>query len=190
MASELDLLIATRRDLHRHPELGFEERRTAGIVADRLRRAGWEVQEGVAETGVVGTLRGEAGDGPTLLLRADMDALPIQEEANHDFASTIPGRMHACGHDAHVAIGLAVAERLALRRRDWRGTVKYVFQPAATTAWGERAPKAPAASPVPATSWNSVGVRPGESASSRTPTGRFSEAAASVNERTNALLAA
>lgn len=130
MPSELDLLIATRRDLHRHPELGFEERRTAGIVAERLRAAGWEVQEGVAETGVVGTLHGEAGEGPTLLLRADMDALPIQEEATHDFTSTVPGRMHACGHDAHVAIGLAVAERLARRRRDWRGTVKYLFQPA------------------------------------------------------------
>lgn len=128
--SELDLLIATRRDLHRHPELGFEERRTAGIVAERLRAAGWQVQEGVAETGVVGTLRGSRGDGPTLLLRADMDALPIQEESSHDFASTIPGRMHACGHDGHVAIGLAVAERLARSCDRWRGTVKYVFQPA------------------------------------------------------------
>ena len=127
---ELSLLISTRRDLHRHPELGFEERRTAGVVADRLRAAGWEVREGVAVTGVVATLHGEAGPGPTLLLRADMDALPIQEEAGHDFASTIPGRMHACGHDAHVAIGLAVAERLARRRGDWRGTIRYVFQPA------------------------------------------------------------
>lgn len=128
--SELSLLISTRRDLHRHPELGFEERRTAGIVAGRLRAAGWEVREGVAVTGVVGAMRGGAGEGPTLLLRADMDALPIQEEAAHDFASTIPGRMHACGHDAHVAIGLAVADRLAKRRNEWRGTVRYVFQPA------------------------------------------------------------
>ena len=129
-SSELDLLIATRRDLHRHPELGFEERRTAALVADRLRGAGWEVQEGVAETGVVATMDGGAGPGPTLLLRADMDALPIQEEARHEYASTSPGRMHACGHDAHVAIGLAVAERLARRRSDWRGSVRYVFQPA------------------------------------------------------------
>ena len=128
--SELNLLIRTRRDLHRHPELGFQEHRTAGIVAERLRAAGYEVRTGVAETGVVGTLRGGAGDGPTLLLRADMDALPIHEECSHDFVSTTAGAMHACGHDAHVAIGLAVAERLARSREHWPGTVKYVFQPA------------------------------------------------------------
>lgn len=128
--NELDLLIATRRDLHRHPELGYEEHRTAGIIADRLKAAGWEVRERIAETGVVATMRGGAGDGPTLLLRADMDALPIQEEATHEFASTHPGRMHACGHDAHVAIGLAVAERLARRRGEWPGTIHYLFQPA------------------------------------------------------------
>ena len=128
--AEFDLLIATRRDLHRHPELGYEEKRTARIVAQRLRESGWSVQEGVAETGVVGTLTGGAGDGPTLLLRADMDALPIQEEADHDFVSVHPGRMHACGHDAHVAIGLAVADRLARRRGEWSGTVRYLFQPA------------------------------------------------------------
>ncbi len=128
--AELDLLIETRRDLHRHPELGFQEHRTAGIVAERLRAAGYEVRTGIAETGVVGTLRGGAGDGPTLLLRADMDALPIVEECGHDFVSTHPGVMHACGHDAHVAVGLAVAERLAASRGRWPGTVKYVFQPA------------------------------------------------------------
>jgi amidohydrolase len=136
LSSEHATLIATRRDLHRHPELGFEEHRTAGIVAERLRAAGYDVREGVAETGVVGTLRGEAGAGPTLLLRADMDALPIQEEATHDFASTHPGKMHACGHDAHVAIGLAVAERLAKRRSQWPGTIRYVFQPAEEGAGG------------------------------------------------------
>jgi amidohydrolase len=128
--AEHDLLIHTRRDLHRHPELGFQEHRTAGIVAERLRAAGYEVQTGVAETGVVGTLRGGAGEGPTLLLRADMDALPIEEECAHDFTSTHAGVMHACGHDAHVAIGLAVAERLARTRGEWGGTVRYVFQPA------------------------------------------------------------
>ncbi|HEX8670799.1 MAG TPA: amidohydrolase, partial [Longimicrobium sp.] len=127
--AEHDLLIHTRRDLHRHPELGFQEHRTAGIVAERLRTAGYEVKTGIAETGVVGTLRG-AGEGPTLLLRADMDALPIEEECAHDFISTHTGVMHACGHDAHVAIGLAVAERLARTRDDWGGTVRYVFQPA------------------------------------------------------------
>jgi amidohydrolase len=128
--AEIDLLVQTRRDLHRHPELAFQEHRTAGIVAERLRAAGYDVQTGVAVTGVVGTLKGGAGDGPTLLLRADMDALPIAEECAHDFTSTHPGLMHACGHDAHVAIGLAVAERLARTRDEWGGTVKYVFQPA------------------------------------------------------------
>ncbi|HEY0154271.1 MAG TPA: amidohydrolase [Longimicrobium sp.] len=128
--AEHDLLIHTRRDLHRHPELGFQEHRTAGIVAERLRAAGYEVQTGIAETGVVGTLRGGAGEGPTLLLRADMDALPIEEECAHDFTSTHAGVMHACGHDAHVAIALAVAERLARTRGEWGGTVRYVFQPA------------------------------------------------------------
>ena len=133
---EVELLIRTRRDLHRHPELAFQEHRTAGIVAERLRAAGYEVQTGVAETGVVGTLRGEAGGGPTLLLRADMDALPITEDTRHDFPSTNAGTMHACGHDAHTAIGLAVAERLAARRDRWGGTLKYVFQPAEETGQG------------------------------------------------------
>lgn len=128
--AETELLVRTRRDLHRHPELAFQEHRTAGIVAERLRAAGYDVQTGIAETGVAGTLRGGAGEGPTLLLRADMDALPIREECGHDFTSTHAGVMHACGHDAHVAIGLAVAERLARTREQWRGTVKYVFQPA------------------------------------------------------------
>jgi amidohydrolase len=129
-APERELLIATRRDLHRHPEIGFQEHRTAGIVAERLKAAGFEVRTGVAITGVIGTLRGKRGDGPTLLLRADMDALPIQEATVHEFASTVPGRMHACGHDAHVAIGLAVADRLALRTDDFGGEIRYVFQPA------------------------------------------------------------
>jgi amidohydrolase len=128
--SELELLVATRRDLHRHPEIGYEEHRTAGLVAKRLEAAGYETRTGVAVTGVVGRLRGGAGDGPTLLLRADMDALPIQEAATHDYASTVPGRMHACGHDAHVAIALAVAERLSRRRSELPGEVRYVFQPA------------------------------------------------------------
>jgi amidohydrolase len=130
IAEETELLVATRRDLHRHPELGFQEHRTAGIAVERLRAAGYEVQTGIAVTGVVGTLRGGAGDGPTLLLRADMDALPVTEECTHDFVSGTQGVMHACGHDAHVAIGLAVAERLARTRDRWRGTVKYMFQPA------------------------------------------------------------
>lgn len=136
-ADERRLLIDTRRDLHRHPELGFHERRTAAIVAHRLRAAGYVVQTGVARTGVVGTLAG-AGDGPLLLLRADMDALPIQEESAQEYASVEPGIMHACGHDAHVAIGLAVAERLARTRSAWRGGVRYVFQPAEEFLGGAR----------------------------------------------------
>lgn len=138
MSTELDLLIATRRDLHRHPEIGFEEHRTSGIAAERLRAAGYDVRTEVAVTGVVGTLRGGAGPGPTLILRADMDALPVQEEVSHDYASTVPGKMHACGHDAHVAIGLAVAERLARRRDEFAGEVRYVFQPAEEGLGGAR----------------------------------------------------
>src|SRR3954468_17984732 len=85
--AETELLIRTRRDLHRHPELAFQEVRTAGIVAERLRAAGYQVQTGVAKTGVVGTLQGAGGPGPTLLLRPDMDALPVQEDTAHDFPS-------------------------------------------------------------------------------------------------------
>lgn len=135
---ESELLVATRRDLHRHPELGFEEHRTAGIVAERLRAAGYDVRTGVALTGVVGTLRGGKGGGRTLLLRADMDALPIEEANGHEYASTIPGRMHACGHDAHVAIGLAVAERLARRQDEFAGEIRYAFQPAEEGLGGAR----------------------------------------------------
>ncbi len=131
--AEFAELVATRRDLHAHPELGFAERRTAGVVAERLAALGYEVRTGVGKTGVVGVLRGgAAGSGParTVLLRADMDALPIQEANQVAYRSTVPGAMHACGHDAHVAIGLAVARRLAAERGGWRGTVKFAFQPA------------------------------------------------------------
>jgi amidohydrolase len=127
-AERLDL-VAWRRDLHRHPELGFQEQRTAGIVARHLEQLGYEVTTGVAETGVVGVLRGD-GDGPVAMVRADMDALPIGEESDHDYVSTNPGVMHACGHDGHVAIGMGVASLLARHRSDLRGAVKVVFQPA------------------------------------------------------------
>jgi len=122
-------LVHWRRDLHRHPELGFEERRTAGIVARHLEGLGYEVETGVAETGVVGLLRG-ARPGPVVMIRADMDALPITEENEHDFVSENPGVMHACGHDGHVAIGMGVASLLARHRDELGGTVKMVFQPA------------------------------------------------------------
>jgi amidohydrolase len=129
VASLLTDLVALRRDLHRHPELGFREHRTAGIVADRLRSLGLEVKTGVGKTGVIGLLKG-ARPGKTLLIRADMDALPVQEENTHDYASTVKGVMHACGHDAHTAIGLTAARVLAARRDRLAGTVKFVFQPA------------------------------------------------------------
>jgi amidohydrolase len=123
-----DELVRRRRDLHMYPELGFEEHRTAGIVAEELRKLGLEVQTGVARTGVVGILEGES-DGPTVLLRADMDALPIQEENDIPYRSTAAGKMHACGHDAHVTIALGVAKVLAQHRRQLAGRIKFVFQP-------------------------------------------------------------
>ena len=130
-------LIAWRRDLHQHPELGNREVRTAALVARELRGFGIEVREGIAVTGVLGVLRG-GRPGPTLALRADMDALPVTEPAGLPFASTQrttyrgsdTGVMHACGHDAHVAILLATAKLLAERRDTLRGTVLFVFQPA------------------------------------------------------------
>lgn len=123
-----DEMVTRRRDLHMHPELGFEEFRTAGIVADELRQLGLEVQTGVAKTGVVAMLDG-AKDGPTVLVRADMDALPVNEENQVEYISTVPGKMHACGHDAHVTIALAVAKLLSQQREKLAGRVKFVFQP-------------------------------------------------------------
>jgi amidohydrolase len=118
-----------RRDFHRHPELGFQEFRTAGIVAKELNELGLEVSTGVGQTGVVGLLEG-AGPGPTLLLRFDMDALPVTEETGAEYASITSGVMHACGHDGHTAVGLSVARVLQAHREELNGTVKFVFQPA------------------------------------------------------------
>jgi len=126
---ELAELVRVRRDLHQHPELRFEERRTAGIAARTLRAIGYDVSEGVAGTGVVGVLKG-GQPGRTLLMRADMDALPIQETSDVPYASQVAGVMHACGHDGHVAIGLGAARRLKAASAELAGTVKYVFQPA------------------------------------------------------------
>ena len=125
-------LVAMRRDLHEHPELAFEEVRTSGIVAQRLKALGLEVQTGVAKTGVVGLLRGEATeqDGKTIAIRADMDALPILEENDVEYRSQTDGKMHACGHDGHTSIALAVADILSKRRADLKGNVKFLFQPA------------------------------------------------------------
>jgi IAA-amino acid hydrolase len=123
-------MVAQRRDFHRHPELSFREVRTAGIVADTLRGLGLPVRTGVGRTGVVADI--ENGSGPTVALRADMDALPIHEEGNADYGSTVPGVMHACGHDAHTAGLLGVARLLVADREAGRmppGRIRLLFQP-------------------------------------------------------------
>jgi amidohydrolase len=122
-------LISLRRDFHQNPELSFKEERTAGIIAERLRAAGLELRTGLAGTGVVGVLHGEK-PGRTIAWRADIDALPIQEEVALPFASKTPGVMHACGHDGHTAIAVHLAETLAAHRRDLPGTAVFIFQPA------------------------------------------------------------
>ena len=124
-------LVGFRRDLHRHPELSFQEHRTAGLVAERLEEFGLDARRGVAKTGVVADIVN--GEGPVVALRADMDALPIQELFDHDYGSDVAGVMHACGHDFHTA-GLVGAAQLLVAERDAgrlpRGTVRLLFQPA------------------------------------------------------------
>lgn len=127
-----------RRDFHRNPELGFQEVRTAGIVARNLTELGLEVSSGIGKTGVVATLEGDR-PGPVLLVRFDMDALPIEEETGAEYASQTPGVMHACGHDGHTAIGLTVARMLEAHKNDLGGTVKFVFQPAEEGLGGAQA---------------------------------------------------
>ncbi len=126
---ELDELIATRRDLHAHPELGFEEVRTSGIVAERLKKLGLEPRTGVGRTGVLARITG-GKPGKTVLLRADMDALPILEANDVPYRSQSPGRMHACGHDCHTSILLGIARRLVADAKELAGTVVLCFQPA------------------------------------------------------------
>jgi amidohydrolase len=131
-------LIATRRDLHAHPELGFEERRTGALVAERLERLGYTVRKGVGKTGVVGVRDGAPTESARcVLVRADMDALPIEEANDVPYRSKHPGTMHACGHDGHVAIGLEVARRLHAAYLP--GTVKLAFQPAEEVSNGAQA---------------------------------------------------
>lgn len=125
------------RDLHAHPELSFEETRTAAIAAAELRAAGFDVIEGIGITGVAGVLRN--GAGPTVLLRADMDALPVMEDTGLAYASTVTGVMHACGHDVHVACLIGAARDLAATRAEWSGTVVAVFQPAEEAGGGAQA---------------------------------------------------
>lgn len=124
-----DDVVALRRDFHMHPELGFEELRTSGIVAKRLQNLGFDVHTGIAGTGVVGVMKGRL-PGRTIMLRADMDALPILEENRHAYRSTADGKMHACGHDGHVAMLLGAAELIAEDKDRLPGTVCLLFQPA------------------------------------------------------------
>jgi len=132
-----DDVVLIRRDLHMHPELGFQEHRTASIVAARLRHLGYDVYERIGNTGVVGVMRGNR-PGRTIMLRADMDALPILEETERPYHSQFDGVMHACGHDGHVAILLGAAALIADRRDELAGTICLVFQPAEEGGGGAR----------------------------------------------------
>ena len=132
----LEPLIAFRRDIHQHPELGFCEHRTAGRIAEQLRALGLEVHEGIGRTGVVAVLRNGAS-GRSIGLRADMDALPIQEQTNLPYASRTEGSFHGCGHDGHVTMLLGAAQHLA-RSRNFDGTVNFFFQPAEEGQGGAR----------------------------------------------------
>ena len=131
-------LTELRRDLHAHPELAFAETRTAAVVANWLERCGIEVHRGIGGTGVVGVIRGEGGAGPMVGLRADMDALPLNELNTFEHVSRYPGRMHGCGHDGHTAMLLAAAAELSARR-EFAGTLVLVFQPAEEGEAGARA---------------------------------------------------
>ncbi|MBR0774138.1 amidohydrolase [Bradyrhizobium diazoefficiens] len=133
-----DELTAIRRDLHAHPEIGFEEVRTSGIVADRLKSWGIEVHRGLGGTGVIGVIKGKGASGKRIGLRADMDALPMEENTNLKWRSTIPGRFHGCGHDGHTTMLLGTARYLA-ETKNFDGTVHLIFQPAEEGLGGARA---------------------------------------------------
>ena len=123
-----DEVIDVRRHFHQHPELGHEEFQTAEKIAEYLHQLDLEVKTGVNKTGVVGLLKG-AEKGPTLMLRADMDALPVQEECDVSYCSQIDGKMHACGHDGHIAMLLGAAKILSHKRENLRGNIKFLFEP-------------------------------------------------------------
>lgn len=134
----LPSLVQLRHDLHEHPELGYEERRTSARVISELQKLpGLDIRTGLAETGVVATLGAEK-PGPCVALRADMDALPIKEESNKNYASKVPGKMHACGHDGHTTCLVGAARILTALREDLPGPVKFVFQPAEEGGAGGR----------------------------------------------------
>ncbi|MBM4346826.1 MAG: amidohydrolase [Deltaproteobacteria bacterium] len=132
-----DWLVEIRRTIHMHPELGFEEVQTSKLVSGWLERFGFEVKTGIARTGVVGVLRGKS-PGKTVAIRADMDALPMEEANKVPYASKIKGKMHACGHDAHVTILLGVAKFFSAIPEQVRGNIKWVFQPAEEGGGGGR----------------------------------------------------
>lgn len=123
-------IINMRRELHMHPEEGFKEFRTSAYIADILKKAGIEIQTGVADTGVVGIIKGQSGEGKTIMLRADIDANTLTEEIDWEYASKVEGMMHACGHDGHTASLLGTALILARLKDKLKGNVKLVFQPA------------------------------------------------------------
>jgi amidohydrolase len=129
-------IVADRRRIHAHPELAYEEEQTSSLVCDRLEELGIPFRSGLAKTGVVATIKGDLGDGLCLLLRADMDGLPIEERSGVKFSSQVPAVMHACGHDAHTAMLLGAARLLLDRRSRFAGAVKLMFQPAEEGAGG------------------------------------------------------
>jgi len=135
----LDWMIDLRRDFHRNPELGMKEVRTSQIVAEHLRQLGYEVKTGIGGTGVVGLLRGRAG-GATVALRADMDALPMEDRKTVPYASARPGVAHSCGHDGNTAILLGAARLFAQYSKDLQGNVKLIFQPSEDTTPGGALP--------------------------------------------------
>ncbi len=131
-------LVTLRREFHRCPEVGFEEKETAEKIANYLKELGLEVKTGIGKTGVVGVLTGY-GPGKTIGIRADIDALPLEEQTGLDFASRNKGRMHACGHDSHIAIGLGAAKILSRYKDQIKGKIKFIFQPGEETLAGARA---------------------------------------------------
>ena len=132
-----DTIINTRRDFHKHPELSFQEFRTSKIVANKLESFGIKTKRNVGKTGVVGILKGQC-NGPIIALRADMDALPIQETNNFSYKSINDGIMHACGHDAHTAMLLGSAEALSKMKKQIKGEIRFIFQPAEEGFGGAR----------------------------------------------------